>query len=45
MGYFLGTTLANVFMNHFENNWLENCLPHVKPIVYRGFVDDSVLFF
>ena len=41
----LGTTLANAFMCHFENIWLENCASHFKPIVYRWFVDDTFLLF
>ena len=45
MGSFLGPRLANVFMYHFQNNWLENSLPHVKPIVYRKFLDDIFLLF
>ena len=45
MGSPLGPTLANVFMCHFENIWLENCPSHFKPIVYRHFVDDTFLLF
>ena len=45
MGSPLGPTLANVFMCHFENIWLENCPSHFKPIVYRRFVDDTFLLF
>ena len=41
----LGPILANVFMCHFENIWLENCPAHFKPIVYRRFVDDTFLLF
>ena len=41
----LGPTLANFFMYHFENIWLENCPAHIKPIVYRRFVDDTFLLF
>ena len=35
-------TLVYIFMCHFENIWLENCF---KPIVYRRFVDDTILLF
>ena len=35
MGSPLGPTLANAFMFHFENIWLENCPAHFKAIVYR----------
>ena len=45
MGSPLGPALANVFMCHFENIWLENCPSHFKPIVYRRFVDDAFLLF
>ena len=41
----LAPTLANVFMCHFENIWLENYPSHFKPIVYRRFVDDTLLLF
>ena len=41
MGSPLGTTLANIFMCHFENIWLENCPAHFKLIAYRRFVEDS----
>ena len=45
MGSPLGPTLANVFMCHFENIWLENCPAYFKPIVYRRFVDDTFYSF
>ena len=45
MGSPLGPILANVFMCHFENIWLENCRSHFKPIVYKWFVDDTFLLF
>ena len=45
MGSPLGPTLANVFMCHFENIWLENCPSHFKPIAYRRFVGDTFLLF
>ena len=45
MGSPLVPTLANVFMYHFENIWLENCPAHFKVIVYRRFVDDTFLLF
>ena len=38
---FLGPTLANVFMCHFKNIWLENFPDHFKSIVYRRFIDDK----
>ena len=45
MGSSLEPILANVFMCHFENILLENCLAHFKPFVYRRFVDDTFLLF
>ena len=36
--------IANVFMCHFENIWLENCPSHFKPIVYRWFADDGLFW-
>ena len=45
MGSPLGPTLANVFICHFENIWLENCPRSFKPIVYRQFADDKFLLF
>ena len=35
MGSPLGPTLANIFLCHIENIWLENCVAHFKRIVYR----------
>ena len=45
MDFPLGPTLANFFMCHFENTWLENCPANFKPIVYRRLVDDTFLHF
>ena len=45
MGSPLGRRLTNVFMCHFENIWLENCPAHFKPILYKRFVHDTILFF
>ena len=45
MGSPLGPTLANAFMCHFENIWLENCPTHFKSLVYRINVDDTFLLF
>ena len=43
MGSPLGSTLANVFMCHFENIWLENYLTQFKPVVCRIYVDSTFL--
>ena len=45
MGSTLGPTLANVFMCHFENIWLENCPSHFKPIIYTCFAYGTFLLF
>ena len=45
MGYPRGPTLTNVFMYHCENIWFQNCPSHFKAIIYRRFVDDSLLLF
>ena len=36
----LGPTLANAFLCHYEQLWLDNCPPDVKLVVYRRYVDD-----
>ena len=45
MGSPMGPTLANVFICHFENIWLENCSTQLKPVVYRKYVNDTFLLF
>ena len=45
MGSPLGSTLANVFMCHFEHIWLKNCHSYFKPIIYRQFVDYTCLLY
>ena len=44
MGSPLGLMLANVFLEHFEKNWLQNCPSDLKPCYYRRYVDIFVLF-
>ena len=39
----LRSALADVFMCHFGNIWLENCVTHFKPIVRRLFIDETFL--
>ena len=38
-----GTHMANVFMCHFENIWLGNFPTQFKPVVYRRYVDSTIL--
>ena len=45
MGSPLGPTLANVFLCHYEKEWLDKCTSHFKPIVYRRYVDDIFVLF
>ena len=45
MGSPLGPTLANAFLCHYEKEWLDNCPSHLKPIVYRKYVDDIFVLF
>ena len=40
MGSPLGPCLANIFMNHYENIWLNECPTDIKPKFYRRYVDD-----
>ena len=40
MGSPLGPTLANIFLCHKEEQWLNNCPHAFKPIYYRRYVDD-----
>ena len=42
-GFPTGTHMANVFMCHFENIWLGNCPTQFKPVVYRRYVDGTIL--
>ena len=45
MGGPLSPTLANIFMCHYEETWLEPCPAEFKPIYYRRFVDDCFVVF
>ena len=45
MGSPLGPTLANVFLYHYEKEWLDNWPSHFKPIVCRRYVDDILVLF
>ena len=40
MGSPLGPTLANVFLCHHEQQWLDNCPQDYKPTYYKRYVDD-----
>ena len=45
MGSPLGPTLANVFLCHYEKNWLNECPSQFKPVVYKRYVDDIFVLF
>ena len=45
MGSPLGPTLANVFLCHFEEQWMSDCPIGYKPFSYRRCVDDTFLLF
>ena len=45
MGSPLGPTLANAFLCHHEIVWLNNCPPQFKPVYYKRYVDDIIVFF
>ena len=40
MGPPLGPILANIFLSHYEENWLNKCHIEFKPSFYRRYVDD-----
>ena len=44
MGSPLGPILANIFLSHHEENWLNICHIKFKPNFYRKYVDIFVLF-
>ena len=45
MGSPLGPTLANVFLCHFEEQWMSDCPIDYKLLPYRRYVDDTFLLF
>ena len=45
MGSPLGPTMANIFMCHFEDTHLKECLHPYKPVFYKRYVDDILLGF
>ena len=45
MGSPLGPTFANIFMCALEENFLNNCPDHFKPIFYKPYVEDTFLIF
>ena len=45
MGAPLGPTLANVFLCHYEKEWLDSCPVEFKPKLYKRYVDDIFVMF
>ena len=45
MGSPLGPAFANIFMCALETNFLSNCPPECKPLLYRRYVDDTFCIF
>ena len=45
MGSPLGPTLVNVFLCHYEKEWLDNCPIHFKLMIYKRYVDASFVLF
>jgi hypothetical protein len=43
MGSPLGPLFANIFLSHFESQWLQDS--PVKPLLYRRYVDDTLWLF
>ena len=44
MGSSLGPTIANIFLSYHEQNWLKNCPCEFKPVIYKVYVNDTLLF-
>ena len=45
MGSPLGPSLANAFLAHHEQNWLESCTLEYRPSYYWRYVDDIFVLF
>ena len=45
MGSPLGPSLANAFLAHYEQIWLNNCPDEFKPVYYKRYVDDVFVLF
>ena len=45
MGSPSGPSLANAFLVHHEQNWLDNCPLEYRPSYYRRYVDDIFVLF
>ena len=45
MGSPLGPSLANAFLTHHEQDWLDSCPLEYRPLYYRRYVDDIFVLF
>ena len=45
MGSPLGPTLANVFLCHHEESWLNQCSSDIRPVCFLRYVDDIFVLF
>ena len=45
MGNPISASLCNAFLAIKEQQWLEACPPTFKPLLYKRYVDDTLLFF
>ena len=45
MGGCISPTMANIFLAHNEERWLDDCPLDFKPVLYRRYVDDTFLLF
>ena len=43
MGFLLGPTIANIFP-YYEKIWLENCSSEIRTVIYKSYVDDTLIF-
>ena len=37
--------MANIFLCHHEDIWLQNCPTNFKPVFYRRYIDDTFILF
>ena len=45
MGSPLGPSLANAFLAHYEQTWLNDCPIEFKPVYYKRYVEDIFVLF
>ena len=45
MRFPLGPILANIFLSHHEENWMNKCPIEFKPSFYKKYVDDIFVLF